>query len=369
MKLTHLFKYRYNNRWQAYFKYLRYVFNDHAVLALFFLLGAAGLAYQSLWQTTVINLWTQTILIIVILLTLTIFKEPANFTKPADATTLLGDEKALRHMIKQATYYSMIINGVVEGGLILILWPMIFRLFTHSILIMTCLTFLLILLKMLLTYRIARRNMQFENQSNTKLVNWRRLITAEEAHQFIVLSFYNLFIDVPGITPRVKRQKWADILIKYWPENKNLQLTKLFVTAFIRRTQYIKLWLRLTLIGVGVAWFTTGWLQTILLMILLYLLVLQLIPLYDVHQHIVFNFLYPITQKQRLRAFHLAILPWIVTTLIIWLMVVFITTFNLNLLIQNILSLVLLGCILVFWYTEQKTTRNTQRRHTRAFTK
>lgn len=369
MKLTHLFKYRFNNRWQIYFKYLRYVFNDHAVLALFFLLGAAGLAYQSLWQTAVINLWTQTILIFIILLTLIIFKEPANFTKPADATALLGDEKSFRHMVKQATYYSMLINGVVEGGLILILWPMLFRLFTHSILILICLTFLLIFLKMLLTYGIVRRNIRFENQNNSRLINWRRLISAEENHQFIVLSFYNLFIDVPGITPKVKRQKWADLLIKYWPEKKELPLTKLFVTAFIRRTQFIKLWLRLTLIGVGAAWFTTGWLQTILLMILLYLLVLQLMPIYEVHQHVVFNFLYPITYKKRLRAFQFAILPWIVVTLIIWLLVVFLTRFNVNLLIQNILSLVLLGCILVFWYTEQKITRNTQRRHTRAFTK
>jgi ABC-2 type transport system permease protein len=35
MKLNHLFKDRVANRWHQYLKYLRYVFNDHAVLALF----------------------------------------------------------------------------------------------------------------------------------------------------------------------------------------------------------------------------------------------------------------------------------------------------------------------------------------------
>lgn len=368
MKLTHLFKYRISKQWQTYFKYLRYVFNDHAVLALFFLLGAAGLAYQSLWQTAVINIWTQLALIIVILLTFLIFKGPANFTKPADATALLGDETSLRVMLKQATYYSMMVNGVVEGILILLLWPMIFRLFTHSIFLVTAITIILVLLKILLTYFIAKQQSKFENQENSKLVNWRRLIAAEENHQFVVLSFYNLFIDVPGITPRVKRQKWADLLINHWP-GRQIPTTKLFVTAFIRRTQYIKLWLRLTVIGAGAAWFTTGWLQTILLLILLYLLVLQLIPLYDVHKHIVFNFLYPISDKQRLKAFQITILPWICITIIFWLIIAFIATFNINLLLQNFLSLVLLGGILVFWYTEQKTIKSTQRRHTRAFTK
>ena len=42
MAIDHLFKERWQREWRQYSKYLRYVFNDHAMLAVLFLLGAAG---------------------------------------------------------------------------------------------------------------------------------------------------------------------------------------------------------------------------------------------------------------------------------------------------------------------------------------
>lgn len=369
MKLNHLFKDRVANRWHQYLKYLKYVFNDHAVLALFILAGAGGLAYQSLWQTAPINIWTRLLITIIIIMTFIFFKNPTNFIKPADPTALLSDETSLRKLIKQATTYSMIINGIVEGIVLLALWPMIFRLLTNSIPLVLATTIVLVALKMLLTKHIAQKQRLFVDAANSKLINWRQLVTTEENHQFIVLSFFNLFIDVPGITPRIKRQSWADTLISFWDRHNNNLIIKLYVTAFIRRTQYIKLWFRLTIFGGLAAWFTTGWLQTILLVILFYLLVLQLIPLSNVHQHIVFNFLYPISNQQRLRAFQLAMLPWLITTQLIWVIIGFIADPSINLLLQNLICLVVIGGILVFWYTEQKINKSTQRRNTRAFTK
>ena len=154
-----------------------------------------------------------------------------------------------------------------------------------------------------------------------------------------------------------------------WGKHVHNPLIKLYVTAFIRRTQYIKLWFRLTIFGGFAAWFTTGWLQTILLIILFYLLVLQLIPLSNVHKHIVFNFLYPITSRQRIQAFQYAILPWLAITQLIWLIIAFMATTSITLLLQNLICLVVIGGVLVFWYTKQKINKSTQRRNTRAFTK
>ena len=369
MKLTYLFRDRLAKRWQQYLKYLRYVFNDHAVLALFILAGAGGLAYQSLWQNAPINIWTKSILLIVILMTFIFFKNPTNLIKQADPTALLGDEAALRTLLKQSTIYSMIVNGIVEGILLVALWPMMFHLLTNSLVLILISTVILTALKMLLTYIIASQQRLFPDATDSKLINWRHLVTTEENHQFIVLSFYNLFIDVPGITPKIKRQSWADSFIKMWGKHVHNPLIKLYVTAFIRRTQYIKLWFRLTIFGGFAAWFTTGWLQTILLIILFYLLVLQLIPLSNVHKHIVFNFLYPITSRQRIQAFQYAILPWLAITQLIWLIIAFMATTSITLLLQNLICLVVIGGVLVFWYTKQKINKSTQRRNTRAFTK
>ena len=62
MAIDHLFKERWQREWRQYSKYLRYVFNDHAMLALLFLLGAAGLAYRQLWESAPVTFWTEHII-------------------------------------------------------------------------------------------------------------------------------------------------------------------------------------------------------------------------------------------------------------------------------------------------------------------
>ncbi len=58
----------------------------------------------------------QALLIGLTLLTLSVFNKPASFLQPADPVFLLGDEAALRELVQKGTRYSMVVNGLIEGG-------------------------------------------------------------------------------------------------------------------------------------------------------------------------------------------------------------------------------------------------------------
>ena len=91
--MMYLFKDRLA-RWRQYLKYLRYVFNDHAVLALFILAGAGGLAYQSLWQMH-LSIWTKHTAYCYF--SDFHFQKPTNLIKQADPTALLGTKQLYVH--------------------------------------------------------------------------------------------------------------------------------------------------------------------------------------------------------------------------------------------------------------------------------
>ena len=127
--------------------------------------------------------------------------------------------------------------------------------------------------------------------------------------------------------------------------------------------------MRLTAIGIVAGLVTTDWLQTALYAILMYLIVLQVLPLVASHQQLVFDHLFPVTIGQRQQAFRFAITPWLVLTIMIWSLVGFATTPSVTLLLQNVIGLVVVGGILVFWYTNRRIANTFRRRNSRAFTK
>lgn len=369
MAIDHLFKERWQREWRQYSKYLRYVFNDHAMLALLFLLGAAGLAYRQLWESAPVTFWTRSLLLLVLLLTLALFKTPASFVKGADPVFFMGNEGVLRRLFHQATIYSVIVNGVIQLILTVLLWPMMFRLLTPKFVTMLLVTIALMAVKMLFVFMKARRTTLFDTTVGNNLIDWRAVVAAEDKRQAAIFSFFNLFIDVPGMKPAVRRQRWADRLIGHWPNQSRNPLVRLLVTTFVRQGQYWDVWGRLSLIGLLVAFVITGWLQTVLFVILFYLLVLQLLPLASAHQSLVFDHLYPVTVAQRQQAFRNALIPWLAVTGLIWAIVGGVLAGSITLLLQNVIGLVVVGGILLFWYTNRIIANTFRRRNSRAFTK
>jgi ABC-2 type transport system permease protein len=246
---------------------------------------------------------------------------------------------------------------------------MMFRLLTPKFVTMLLVTIALMAVKMLFFFMKARRTTLFDTTVGNNLIDWRAVVAAEDKRQAAILSFFNLFIDVPGMKPAVRRQRWADRLIGHWPNQSRNPLVRLLVTTFVRQGQYWDVWGRLSLIGLLVAFVTTGWLQTVLFVILFYLLVLQLLPLASAHQSLVFDHLYPVTVAQRQQAFRNALIPWLAVTGLIWSIVGGVLAGSITLLLQNVIGLVVVGGILLFWYTNRIIANTFRRRNSRAFTK
>jgi ABC-2 type transport system permease protein len=357
MTLENLFANRLGQRWRQYNKYLRYVFNDHAVITLFILLGAGLFGYRELLAATPVTWWTRGALAGVIGLTLFIFRGTTNFLLAADPVFLLADEAALRRMWRQGLWYSMVVNALVEVVLLLVLWPMMVRLYSENLLILGLITVLVTALKIAWIYLQAHRQLHFP-EANGELVNWRGALTAEQAHQNMVLGFFNMFLDVPGMTPATKRRAWLTKLTVKWPGVATKPMTKIMMLTFIRQSQFIGTWFRLTAVGAVLAVLMPDWLGFLVLAMLGYLIILQVLPVVWSHEHLAFDHLYPVKLTDRQHSFHQLMLPWLTISWSLWsiLALLFSAAPGETALVVTVLAFFLV--LLVFWYADSQIKRH-----------
>lgn len=372
MKGSQLFKQRWQRQWRTYANYLPYVFNDHAILAFVILFGAALLAYRKLLLTLPVTPLTVGLVWLVMGLTLCFFNRPATFILEADTIFFLGDQSSLRDLYRDAAIYSMVVNGLIELGLMVLLLPVMAVLITHQVWLLVGLVLIFTTCKVAWTGWLAYRWGHFSDQqtrASKTLFNWRRLAQAETNRQAGMMAFFNLFIDVPGQATKITKRQWVSPLIKHWPGQDRVPLTYLYLLTFFRQNQYFFTWGRLTGFGLAVVLLSHGWLTVCLLALLMYLLVLQLIPLVSSHQQIVFDHLMPLKLTDRKVAFINTISPLVGFTLILWLGLALGLNHNLHYLLQLGLPLVLVTLGLVFWYSGRQIEKLSKRRQYRAFKK
>ncbi|MDR3241918.1 MAG: ABC transporter permease [Lactobacillaceae bacterium] len=302
-----LFQTRLAKQWQRYFKLGRYVFNDHAILALLIALGGGALAYRQLWITAPINWLTQSVLAVIILLTLLVNRRPANFLLPADPLYRLANETELRILRKKATYYSFVVAFVIEIILLLILWPMMLRLYTTNLTLIIGGTLIVAVIKVLLLQMRIKHEGQWQGQTYGDLANWKALVVAEENRRSQINSFFNAFIDVPGLKKQIKQRKWLEKIVR-------VNRGDIEQLAFLRRPEFLSAWLTVTFLGMFIAATTAGWLRVLLLILMVYMIVIQFLPLAQVHEQIVFKHLYPISNDEWDQKYVKTTAPWIGAT-------------------------------------------------------
>lgn len=361
MGKNNLFKQRWTAEWRHFSKYLKYVFNDHAVIAFFFLFGALLFAYQHMLQTLPVNGWTQLCLALVLLLTLIFFKTPASFVKPADAVFFLGDDQQLKQLWKTATNYSMIINSLIEGGLVLIFLPLMLKLFSINLIIICLFTALMMLVKAYFTYQKAHQVAAFK-PATPQLLNWQAIARFEEQRLNTIYTFFNLFVDVPGLQSSIKSHPWLEKLRSFWPGYHTDALLPMYVTTFIRKQQYLGLWVRTLVLGSLLIPFTSGYLLLILLGLLEYLFIAQLIPLAGGYRRLIFDYVIPVDVQDRQRAFHQLGWPLVMMLNLVWTIILLICQpISINQGFMMIL-LVIFGLSLVFLYSDRIIANTFKRR-------
>lgn len=369
--MNNLWKKRLNLYLKRMIKYYRYVFNDHFVIALLFLLGGISYTYSNFIKSLNVDLsypWAKPVVIIALLVMLQFGKVGTLIDEP-DKVFLLPQEKGMREYLMKAQKRAWVSNSVIQIVVWIVLLPFIYY-GVHLNLVES-----IILLLSQVALKVAQVNLFFIRAfeakyqagkyslilnyvvplivymlglyasiyfalgitvglilylkllPKNKIVQWNYLIDVEKLRLMRKYSFFNLFTDVPQVKKKAKRRKYLDWLI---PRFKNVY-GYLFIRAIIRNGEYSGLYIRLTAIEFIVLLFIPKfWLSLVIGMLFIYLIGFQMLPLYKYFDDNVFVHLYPLETNSKGKEFKSILLALLIIN-------AFLATIAVYIAIQNIL--------------------------------
>lgn len=284
--ITELFAKRRAKWHMQNLNYLKYVFNDHFVLVLMFLLGFLAYQYAAFLKVMPQN-WLPGYLIAIAVSILILFVgQLATFVEPADQQFLLAKEQAVQSYLKSSVKRSMILPAIVIVIAVSLLAPLV-RLPFYLILVWMM---GLLAIKYILLIRKSRSFISHE------LIQWHHLINDERKRQYAVLKIFSQFTEVKGLQQTAKRRKYLDLLL-----GKTKQAySYLFIRTFLRSGDYFMLMLRLTCLALLSLILLDHDLFALLLSLLFtYLLVFQLLPISQSQDYQVLTRLYPLHRADK----------------------------------------------------------------------
>lgn len=343
--MSRLFTKRRQRHFMMLLKYWRLIFNDHFVIALFFLFGALAYGYSEWLPTLSANQWWPRFLLIAWFVLLAQIGRLATLIKRPDPVFLLPQVRAMDGYLRRAYLYSLVLaEGMTLAGTFAAL-P--FALTTERLstvdIVAVFLTAVVTKDDWLFTARksISLRwskqgwRTQAEYWLNPLLaaavtwlvspllglavavildvamrlvyreltIDWQAAVKMESNRMYSVYRFFNLFTDVPSVQGNVKRRRWANGLVR-WLSNGHRPWAYLYVRGFVRNTDISGIVIRLTLLGMVLAFLVPlQWLNTALVVLFIYLIATQLMPLYGQYDANVLTHLYPVQTEERVRDF------------------------------------------------------------------
>lgn len=345
-----LWRDRSSNRVKELGRYLRYIFNGHLVIVLLFLIGTAAFYYQKWLVTLPANFPAEAILAVILGLFLT-YSPVYNFLLEADKVFLITVEEQLKSYFFRCGTVSLVLQGYVILIVLAALMPMYAHVNDHGFGLFLPI-FLILLVGKLWNIAVKWRMLYFVQMS---VQRWDMVVRffiniiftyllLKQAHFFILLaiglvmlfyfrffsirtrnmglkwdilidqeekrmaSFYrlaNMFTDVPKVKDTVKRRKYLDFFISRMKFSQEETYMYLFSRAFLRSSDYLGLFVRLTVIGsLAIYFITFGIGQILLSLLFLYLTGFQLLPLLRHYQNKLWIDLYPVSEKYKQAAFH-----------------------------------------------------------------
>ncbi|WP_413302231.1 ABC transporter permease [Bacillus sp. 1P10SD] len=345
-----LWKDRAGGRVRDLGRYLRYIFNGHLVIVLLFLIGTGAYYYQQWVEKLSSNFPAEIIIAVLIGIFLT-YSPVYNFLLEADKVYILPLEDKLKGYFFRSGIASFVFQGYILLMVLAVLMPMYahvnssgFQLFLPYLVVLLALkgwnlatswrihyfvqnsvhrwdmvvryfintvcTFLLfkqanVFILLILVVVMAFYFRFFHVRTKKMGLKWDLLIDHEEKRMASFYRLANMFTDVPKLKDTVKRRKWLDWLISNIPFSQDKTYLYLYSRAFLRSSDYLGLFIRLTVIGAVAIYFISFGLGQLLLSILfLYLTGFQLLPLWNHHQNKLWVDLYPVAEKYKSSSFH-----------------------------------------------------------------
>lgn len=345
IKMNKLFSTRRQRHFMMLLKYWRLVFNDHFVIALFFLFGALAYGYSQWLPSLGPGLWWSRWLLVLWFVFVAQVGRLATLLKRPDPVFLLPQVDAMENYLKQAYRYSLLLAEIITVAGAFVALPFALtteKLSTAEIVAVFLMAMVtkddwLFTARKSISMRWAKqtRRTRLEYWVNPLLaalatwlvnpfvglavavildiamrlvyrglmVDWTAAVKMEDDRMYSVYRFFNLFTDVPSVQGNVKRRRWDSGLIKYL-SNGTRPWAYLYARGFIRNTDVSGIVIRLTLVGMVLALLVpVQWLNTVLVLLFIYLIATQLMPLYDQYDGNVFTHLYPVDHEERVHDF------------------------------------------------------------------
>jgi ABC-2 type transport system permease protein len=329
--------------------YLRYILNGHLVVVLLFLLGTAAFYYQN-WVNALSTEFPAEMIIAFLLGVFLTHSPVYTFLLEADQVFLIPLETKLKGYFFRSGLVSLVFQGYILLLVLAILMPMYahvssngFQSFFIFLLVLLMIkawniaiswrihyyvqpsvyvcdmfvryfinalfTFLLfnnanVLFLLILMFIMAAYYQSFFVRTRKMGLKWDLLITQEEKRMASFYRLANLFTDVPKLKDTVKRRKWLDWIIKRISFSQENTYLYLFARTFLRSSDYLGLFIRLTVIGgIALYFISFGVGQLVLSLLFIYLTGFQLLPLSNHHQNKLWIDLYPVALKHKTNAF------------------------------------------------------------------
>ncbi|WP_100333921.1 ABC transporter permease [Bacillus alkalisoli] len=359
-------------------RYLRYMFNDHLVIVMIFLLSGLALAYQN-WLEVVPPTFPYEWLMGIVLALLLTRGSIHTLLKEPDLVFLLPLEEKLKPYIKKSfnasvvleSYFLLIIFGIsvplflkvtettMQSVLIVFVLLILLKIWNLSmkwhldfytnkkshyvdLLVRLALNFafLFLLFSKAYLYAVAIAVIMMGYflyfRQSTKKMNWKwdNLIQNEISRMQLFYRVANLFVDVPGLKDKVKRRKWLDFMLGNIRFQKERTFTYLYARTFLRSGDYFGLYVRLFVIGaVLLITLPEGYATYFVPLFVLYLTGFQLVPLWRHHYNKLWLTIYPIDPTVQKKSFLKLLLTVLIVQTLLLAIIVAVTSTIVNMLV------------------------------------
>lgn len=341
--MSNLFNKRRQRHFMMLLKYWRLVFNDHFVIALFFLFGALAYGYTQWLPQLGPHLWWSRWLLVAWFTVLAQVGRLATLVERPDPVFLLPMVGHMQRYLRQAGRYSLALGELMTLAGTFVALP--FALTTERLTMVDVVSIFLVamlakdswlrlaqgmisqqwgqrrqwlhLAQWLLPLVVAMvtwlvnplwglvlviaigANVDYFFSPTKLTIDWRAAVKMEDDRMYSVYRFFNLFTDVPKVQGNVKRRSWANGLIRELTVPGH-PWSYLYARGLLRNTDISGIVIRLTLLAMVVAFVVPiTWLNSALVVLFIYLIASQLMPLFDQFDGNVFTHLYPVPFAQR----------------------------------------------------------------------
>jgi len=346
-----LFKDRLRGHVKELSRYLKYIFNGHFAVAMFFFIAAIAYYYQQ-WLAELPESFPTALIIGIVFGLLISYSPVRTLLKEPDLVFLIVAEDKMNAYFRNALIYSFFIQLYLIFLAAAALGPLYFAEYTEragSIYLLTIAVMLIFkvgnlianwwmlkirdgrskaidtvvrtLINVLTFYFIIAGDILFASITTILFViiflydyvlsrrqagiNWNLLVDKDRSRMLAFYRLANMFADVPHLKNKVKKRRLLVSLIsKGIPFSRDKTYDYLYRITFVRSGDYLGMYVRLIIIGALLIFLIPNmWIKVFFAILFLYLSLFQIMALYQHHRTVMWLDLYPVEITDRKQAF------------------------------------------------------------------